>query len=770
MIYCSEIDRIVLFAPLVTCLALEHRNKYYELPFDVSPDFTGGNEVCRKLRENCLPSRRSTARVSQRIFTLYGLGGSGKTQMALKFASDHRESFWGVFFIDTSSADMAEQGFSKMARMCKVGESLDDFKRYLANCPEPWLLILDNADDPLLNISQFFPVGIRGTIIITSRNPECRCHATVGSTELHEMESDDAITLLLKSAKLSVNDDNLRDHAKPIVQTLGYLALAVSQAAASIRQKICSLEDYVDTFTRHRKVLLSRKSAQSSSDYQATVYTTWQVSVDAIKDLAKDSMDSMAATALEFLTFFGFCHFDDITESIFRSAGDNFKRIEQHQWWASNQLGMVRDRQSSSWDSLRFNEAMGLLSNYSLIRFSGPDSPISLHPLVHSWIRDSLSEELRLRWWNVALSTLALAADGRSSYDSRLQVRIHLRHCMGVRQIDDFLVEDDALLERLGILYSLISVCLRHPWRDALMITERSLEYSKRTLGVECYFTFLLSRNLGVVFNALGEYQKTWDLLQGMVDASSRVMDPVDHVSLKIMEALALANRHLGREQKALELDQKMVAIWEKSPNQSDDVNLGEIDIIAKAYLNLGRYEDAIELLQKELAKHKERHRSTFILGFYLAWAHHSLGQHQAALGLFQNVLNDHQEVLGEHHPKTLYTSVYTAVEYGFVNQPEKGIPLIVKALEVGSKIGLDDESLEEWKTMLEWLQSQNAESSSHVPDELPRSKKCPLPAVEETSSGKRPKFWQRFRHRIGESSVEDAESSKAFLTRQRRT
>ena len=78
-------------------LPLEHRNKYYELPFDVSPDFTGGNEVCRKLRESCIPSGHSTAPVSQRIFTLYGLGGSGKTQMALKFASDHRERYKSTF-------------------------------------------------------------------------------------------------------------------------------------------------------------------------------------------------------------------------------------------------------------------------------------------------------------------------------------------------------------------------------------------------------------------------------------------------------------------------------------------------------------------------------------------------------------------------------------------------------------------------------------------------------------------------------------------------
>ena len=67
------------------------RNKYFEIPFDVSPYFTGGDDVCCELRKDCLPSENFPARVPQKRFILYGLGGSGKTQMALKFASDHRE-------------------------------------------------------------------------------------------------------------------------------------------------------------------------------------------------------------------------------------------------------------------------------------------------------------------------------------------------------------------------------------------------------------------------------------------------------------------------------------------------------------------------------------------------------------------------------------------------------------------------------------------------------------------------------------------------------
>lgn len=102
-----------------------------------------------------------------------------------------------------------------------------------------------------------------------------------------------------------------------------------------------------------------------------------------------------------------------------------------------------RDRRPSNWDSLLFNEAIQILSSYSLIYVSGSNNRISLHPLVHSWIRDSLNEELHLRWWNITISTLALGSYNRSAH-LRRQLKLHLRHCIGTRQIDDFFREDDA--------------------------------------------------------------------------------------------------------------------------------------------------------------------------------------------------------------------------------------------------------------------------------------------------------------------------------------
>ena len=68
-------------------------NKYFEVPRSVSSIFTGREDICRDLQERCLPSHPPSAQKTQRRYVLYGLGGSGKTQICLKFAQDHRERY-----------------------------------------------------------------------------------------------------------------------------------------------------------------------------------------------------------------------------------------------------------------------------------------------------------------------------------------------------------------------------------------------------------------------------------------------------------------------------------------------------------------------------------------------------------------------------------------------------------------------------------------------------------------------------------------------------
>ena len=639
---------------------------------------------------------------------------------------------------------------------------MEDFKRYLTNSPNPWLLILDNADDPLLDISLFFPVGNRGTIIITSRNPDLKCHAPVRSRELREMETDDAITLLLRSGDLPSEDQKSWDLALEIVQTLGHLALAVSHAGASIRQRTCALEDYLDIYKRHRKKLLSSRPVQAGVDYEYTVYTTWEISVDSIKKLARNETDSTASNALELLTFFGFCHFDDITERIFQSAWDQFDYTEGYPWWESHLLGMIRGPRLLDWDSLCFKEAVQLLSSYSLIHVSGLGGRISLHPLVHSWIRDSLNEDIHTKWWNITISTLALAWN-RSSYHLQRQLKVHLRHCIGVGQIEDIFLEDENPSDRVKISSQIIKVYTDHPWKDAVMLSKRALEYSQKTLGDECYSTWRLSTQLAQGFNCLSEYQKASDLLQDKVDVCVRVVGPTKVLTLDMMGQLAWAYREQGRKQEALELAEKRLTICEKSLDESDNRYLNALENLALAHSSLGRHEEAVDLFEKVLVKRKELYveedPSVLYLEYNLALEFCHSGQYQAALEMSQSTLKKHAKVFGGEHHDTLDIMTQIAIVYGNMDQPEEGIPLVAEALEIGSRIGLEDD-LKDWKEVLEQLQSYSAQlrsQSANTPTSLPRrllkSQKLPHPEDEGISSWKRWRIWPRSRRLIEGSS-----------------
>ena len=68
---------------------IEVKNEFYIVPHTVNPHFTGRNDIRQRLSDSLIGDGYGGSRAQQR-FVLYGLGGSGKTQMCLKFAQDHR--------------------------------------------------------------------------------------------------------------------------------------------------------------------------------------------------------------------------------------------------------------------------------------------------------------------------------------------------------------------------------------------------------------------------------------------------------------------------------------------------------------------------------------------------------------------------------------------------------------------------------------------------------------------------------------------------------
>ena len=221
-----------------------------------------------------------------------------------------------------------QQGFRDIAQRCGLNAEPDAVKQWLSNIQQHWLLIIDNADDLNMDISTIFPVGNRGSILVTTRNPHCRTHATVGSHELAEMGQEEAIKLFLRAA--DVDDASsvvIQEEVRTIVNTIGCLTLAIAQAGAYVQQGHCSIRQYCDIYGHRREQLLNHLSVQTGSIYGFSVYTTWEVSLDAIKSRP----DRASKHAIELIQIFGFFHHDNIADEIFERAWKNTRNIKNLQ-------------------------------------------------------------------------------------------------------------------------------------------------------------------------------------------------------------------------------------------------------------------------------------------------------------------------------------------------------------------------------------------------------------------------------------------------------
>lgn len=248
-----------------------------------TPHFTGRWQILRKLE--AFFALRQGGSCPRREYVLYGMGGAGKSQIALKFAEENQKRcvqtaelltkreitpgrFDYIFWLDASRRDTIEQGYKDIAAECcaeasEKGNAVESALRWLGSIDREWLLLLDNADDRniLSVLSSLLPKGHRGNIIYTSRNSEMRIGLPRNaSCEVDTMDAKEAITLLIKCAYLDEDSEESKRLAKPIVEELGSLALAIDQAGAYIATGQCRLDDYLRIFHNHRKELLQNSS------------------------------------------------------------------------------------------------------------------------------------------------------------------------------------------------------------------------------------------------------------------------------------------------------------------------------------------------------------------------------------------------------------------------------------------------------------------------------------------------------------------------------
>ncbi|KAF8598774.1 FabD lysophospholipase-like protein [Ceratobasidium sp. AG-I] len=196
--------------------------------------FTGREDILNQMNSYFLGSES----FERRLFVLHGLGGAGKTQLALKFIHTHKDRFSDIFYIDATTRETISAGLIAMGKVINAGPTPDEALAWLVSQQKRWLLVFNNADDPNLNLHDFFPECAHGDILITTRNQQMVTHTTEPESDCRVggMKPDDALQLLLKTSRADDNEDTILI-AKQLVGELGYFALAIVQSGAYMRAR-----------------------------------------------------------------------------------------------------------------------------------------------------------------------------------------------------------------------------------------------------------------------------------------------------------------------------------------------------------------------------------------------------------------------------------------------------------------------------------------------------------------------------------------------------
>ncbi|KAL8699698.1 MAG: hypothetical protein Q9201_005860 [Fulgogasparrea decipioides] len=514
----------------------------YCIPFLRNRRFIGRTEKLKELEEKLFINSHC-----QKL-ALVGLGGVGKTQMALELAYTVKEHWleYSIFWAPAISAESFEQAYRDIATRCSIAldskkeDPKESVRQYLdSDLAGKWLLIVDNADDEEIlyggssnsgSITDYLPQSENGLTLFTTRHREIAVSLARNEiVEVEEMDQEEAETFLKKSLtqKEMLHDQK---NTTELLNELAFLPLAIAQAAAYLNAMQISITEYLSLLrsTEQDTIRLLSREFRDDTRYKASrnaVAATWLISFDQIR-----RSDSVAADLLSFMS------------------------CMEHKAIPRTILPSVEPAE-------RMIHAIGTLRAYAFVTQRGNGDGYDMHRLVHLatkvWldkhgVAEALNEKVAARLAEIFPSNnYANRAIWREYFPHALQFLRNTKS-LDIEARHDLCIAVGRCLEvdgRVGEAVVWLSECFlwrqgRYPEDDPDRLA------SQHALAVAC--------------RADGQVKEAVKLLEHIVATEKKVLQEDNPSRLASQHTLAIVYKADGQVKEAVKLLEHVVAIEEK--------------------------------------------------------------------------------------------------------------------------------------------------------------------------------------------------------------
>ncbi len=647
---------------------------FWSLPHPRNPFFTGREETLATLHAQLGPDQQIALTQS---YALHGLGGIGKTQLALEYAYRYASEYSAVFWIGAETVEQVHASLLRIAERLDLPERVEiDQQRIVAAVQRwlethgEWLLIWDNLEDLDL-LQRYLPASRQGAFLLTTRRQTLGTVATL--LELPPLSNEEGVTLLLRRARklssffpeaaLSQQtplDDPAFAEAVELVQLLEGLPLALDQAGAYIEETGCSLADYLRRYHEQRQHVLARRGAHAGA-HPASVATTLQLAAEQVERQHPAAADLLRASA--------FLHPEVIPEELFVAGAAH--------------LGPVLG--PTVVDPYQFDLALAALRSASLLARHGETRTLSVHRLVQAVLQDQM-EPGETRLWSERVVRMVNAAFPEPTFETRAQCERCLAQALACVPL--LKVVGTNLPEVGELLYKTGSYLLMHGrYREAASLLEQALVLGEQQYGLDHPLLIPRLKRRAELFWKQGQYERAEPLLQRILAIGGQHLEPEHPEIAETLNNLAALYHSQGKYAEAEPLYQQALHLEERQLGFEHLEIADTLSNLALLYGKQGKYEQAEPLYQRALRIQEQQlgpsHAKISYTLANLALLYWQQGKYEQAESLYQRALHIREQQLGPEHPDMSVSQSNLASLYQDQGKYEQAESLYQRALHI---------------------------------------------------------------------------------------